>query len=196
MADLVEAQARKQDLFDERNLLLDNLCFGGGGTLNDQAALSITLLESAMCHSVAIETPTSWDTHDDIADQNNLYNALFSGINDLVDGLIAKGLFDDTLIVVLSEMTRTPKLNQDGGKDHWPSTSALLIGGALTGGRVLGGSSEDTLEALPVDLNDGTVDTAGSTLNYERFVAGVLHAAGIETTEYLPNVEVLHGIVD
>ena len=93
-------------------------------------------------------------------------------------------------------MTRTPKLNSDGGKDHWPSTSALLIGSSIDGGKVLGGSSSESLEAMPVHLNTGEVDENGSSLSYERFVAGVLHATGVDTTEYLPNVEVLHGIID
>ena len=196
IADLQEAQMRKKEVFSERALLLDNLSFGGGGTLNEQADLAVTLLNSGMCHSVALETPQSWDTHDTITDQNNLYRSLFSGLNDLITGLQSNGLFEDTMIVVLSEMTRTPKLNQDGGKDHWPSTSALLISGGLDGGRVLGGTSEDTLEALPVNLNTGLVDTSGSSLSFERFIAGVLHASGIEANDYLPNVEVLHGIID
>ena len=93
-------------------------------------------------------------------------------------------------------MTRTPKINSDGGKDHWPSTSALIVSGSIEGGRVLGGTDEGTLEALPVDLHTGSVDENGSTLSYDRFVAGVLHAVGVDTEEYLPNVEVLHGIID
>ena len=93
---------------------------------------------------------------------------------------------------------------------HWPyqkqeisqdipdkkSAGRWVIGGGLDGGRVLGETDRDTLEAMPVNLNHGAVSYSGSTLNYERFVAGVLHAAGNETSEYLPGVEVLHGMID
>ena len=197
IADLLEAQSRKRDLFENRDILLDNLNFGSANSLNQQANTVIQVLSSGLCHSAALETTQSWDTHDDIEDQNDLYQSLFSGLNDLVVGLQGAGLFEETLIVVLSEMTRTPKLNSDGGKDHWPSTSALLIGGGLSGGRVLGGSDRDTLDALPVNLNTGSVDeSSGKTLSYESFAAGVLHAAGVDANTYLPNVEVLHGIID
>ena len=64
-------------------------------------------------------------------------------------------------------------------------------------GRVLGGSSQDSLDALPVNLEDGTLDPSGDTLlTYGRFAAGVLHAAGVDVDTMLPGEEVLHGIVD
>ena len=62
---------------------------------------------------------------------------------------------------------------------------------------MLGGTSFETIDSLPVDLASGQVDEAnGRTLDYQRFVAGLLHAAGTDPAEHLPNVEVLHGIVD
>jgi hypothetical protein len=51
-------------------------------------------------------------------------------------------LLDETLVLSLSEMGRAPVINGSGGKDHWPYTSALLVGGGLSGGRVLGGTDE------------------------------------------------------
>ena len=100
------------------------------------------------------------------------------------------------MIVVLSEMTRTPKTNADNGKDHWPSTSALLISGDLAGGRTLGGTSEAGLEALLTDLSTGASKQTGNKMEFSNFAAGVLHATGVDPAEYLQDVEVLHGIVD
>lgn len=196
IADLQEAYARKVRLYSERSLLLDNLSFGSGGRLDIQAETVIELMKAGLCHSASIDTGFSWDTHDTLTDQHGLFEALFSGLNVLVQRLIDESLFQDTMIVVLSEMTRTPKTNADNGKDHWPSTSALLISGDLAGGRTLGGTSEAGLEALPTDLSTGASKQTGNKMEFSNFAAGVLHATGVDPAEYLQDVEVLHGIVD
>ena len=163
----------------------------------DQNQAAVALMSAGLCHSASISSGFGWDTHDDITEQHGLYQSLFEGLNDLVNRLTAANLFDETIIVVVSEMTRTPRLNQDGGKDHWPVTSALLIGGELEGGRTLGGTDEETLDALPINLSTGQVDMNASTkLDYSNFVAGVLQAAGVDTQIYLPGTEALRGIVN
>jgi uncharacterized protein (DUF1501 family) len=144
---------------------------------------------------VAIEDAISWDSHVDNADQHVHFERLFGAINTLVANLEAVGMFEDTLIVVLSEMTRTPVRNGDGGKDHWSSTSAMLIGGGLEGARALGGT-DSGLVPYGIDLASGMVDTDALQLGYDQFVAGVLHAVGVDPEEWLPGVGVLRGIVD
>jgi hypothetical protein len=197
IADLQEAYSRKLSLYEDRALLQDNLVFGQSGDLTSQAVTAVELMKAGLCHSASLDTGFSWDTHDDIDDQNGMYESLFTGLSQLVSGLKAEGLFDDTLIVVVSEMTRTPKMNADSGKDHWPSTSAMLISGDLAGGRVLGGSTPDTLDADFVDLSTGELSSSSTVkINFDNFAAGVLHASGVDSTTHLPNVEVLHGIVD
>ena len=195
--DLAIATARKAELLSVDDLLLDNLSFGGGTSLLEQNATAVELMAAGLCHSAAMTTETGWDTHDDITQQHALYENLFEGLNDLVARLVDANLYDETLIVVLSEMTRTPKLNKDGGKDHWPVTSAMVIGGGLDGGRTLGGTTAENLDAERVQLKTGKVDTSASTkIEYPNFIAGVLHAAGVDSQQFLPNTEVLHGFVD
>lgn len=190
------AMARRQALQDS-TVLTDNLDFGTSGSITDQAELAASLMAMNFCHSASIDTGISWDTHDDLSQQHALYENLFGGLLTLVSELQANGIWDETLVVVVSEMTRTPLMNGGGGKDHWPNTSALLLGGGLEGGRVLGGSTADSLDALPVDLEDGGLNPASDTLiTYGRFAAGVLHAAGVDVDTLLPGEEVLHGIVD
>lgn len=196
VADLSESQERKIALQINRDLLLDNLQFGSSGTLTSQAQTAALLMRENLCHSVSLQTTNSWDTHDDISDQHALFEDLFSGLNTLVAELQNNGLFSETLIVVLSEMTRTPRKNADGGKDHWSSTSAMVIGGGINGGQVLGGTT-DRIDTLGINLNNGQIDEGENPLSYDQFVAGILHAMGTEdTTQWLPNVEVLHGIID
>ena len=60
----------------------------------------------------------------------------------LVDDLIDRGLYESTLVVVMGEFGRTPRMNKDAGRDHWGDTFSLLIGcGSMRMGQVIGRSS-------------------------------------------------------
>jgi hypothetical protein len=102
-----------------------------------------------------------WDTHD------NLYTRLKEGytgakvgvglipsldlaVAALVDDLRDRRLLDETLIVVMGEFGRTPKINTGGGRDHWPRVfSVALAGGGVRGGQVIGAS--DATGESPAD---------------------------------------------
>ena len=61
--------------------------------------------------------------------------------------LRSKGLLDSTLIVCMGEFGRTPKINRNNGRDHFPRCfSALVAGGGVKGGPVIGSSSADGQE--------------------------------------------------
>ncbi len=61
------------------------------------------------------------------------------GLSALIEDLYQRGLDKDTLIVVWAEFGRTPKVNDKGGRDHWPPVqSALVIGGGLRMGQTIG----------------------------------------------------------
>ena len=193
----LDAAIERQRALMESTVLQDNLDFGQAGSLIEQCELAASLMASGFCHSASVDSGTNWDTHTDLSEQHQLYENLFGGLSGLVESLKGEGIWDETIVVVLSEMTRTPLVNSDGGKDHWPNTSALLMGGGLVGGRVLGGSSQDTLDAMPVNLDSGLLDSSSDdVITYGSFAAGVLHAAGIDASESLPGEGVLHGIVD
>jgi hypothetical protein len=98
----------------------------------------------------------SWDVHgsrpfsnfDDYA--RNLLPSFDRGFSALVDDLDSRGLLDSTLVVATGEFGRSPRINASGGRDHWPAAwSALLAGGSMSGGRVIG--STDREAAAPVD---------------------------------------------
>jgi uncharacterized protein (DUF1501 family) len=68
----------------------------------------------------------------------------------LFDDLEQRGLWDDTLVVAVGEFGRTPHVNEHGGRDHWPGVwSALVAGGGVQGGQVIGAS--DSHAAAPAD---------------------------------------------
>jgi Protein of unknown function (DUF1501) len=84
-----------------------------------------------------------WDTHErnfPILRDNHLPN-LDQTYSALMEDLHQRGLLDETLIVMMGEMGRTPKLNKDGGRDHWTFCySVVLAGAGVRGGTVYGAS--------------------------------------------------------
>ena len=85
-----------------------------------------------------------WDTHQrnfGILKETLLpnYDQTFSG---LMEDLTARGLLEDTLVVVMSDMGRTPKINKNGGRDHWTFCYSVLFAGAGIRGGTLYGASD------------------------------------------------------
>ena len=130
------------------------------------------------------------------------WQGFFSGLDRLVAGLSAKGrpsggagsLLDDTVVVVMSEMARTPGLNADGGRDHWPWTSAILIGGAVRGGRVVGGY-DGGYRGLGVDLIDGTGVAALPAPTPADLGATLFALANLDPGALGPGTRVIGGIL-
>jgi hypothetical protein len=92
-----------------------------------------------------------WDTHRQNFEalRTELLPMLDQSLSALLADLDERGLLDETLVVCLGEFGRTPKINANAGRDHWGEcSSALLAGGGIRGGQVLGQS--DRLAAFPL----------------------------------------------
>lgn len=92
----------------------------------------------------------NWDTH--VNNFGRLKDQLLPpcdmAFSALVEDLEARGLLDTTLVVMLGEFGRTPRINAQGGRDHWPDCySVVLAGGGVKGGFIYG--SSDKLGAHP-----------------------------------------------
>jgi uncharacterized protein (DUF1501 family) len=85
-------------------------------------------------------------------------------------------------------MGRTPKLNANRGKDHWPVTSTLVYGAGVRGGRVLG-QTNDRLDAVSLDLATGAPNPQGKQLQTANLLGGILELVGVEPGAYLEGVE-------
>jgi hypothetical protein len=131
----------------------------------------------------------AWDTHTNnfaILRENKLpgFDQTFSA---LMEDLDARGLLDETLVVVMSEMGRTPKINGRAGRDHWTFCySALFAGAGIRGGTVYGAS--DSQAAYVKDLPVSTSDIC----------ATIFHCLGIDPECRVPDrtgrpVEIAHG---
>jgi hypothetical protein len=91
-----------------------------------------------------------WDTHSKNFEalQGELLPMLDQGLSALLEDLEQRGLLDETLVVVMGEFGRTPKINKDAGRDHWGlCQSVLLAGGGIKPGQVFG--SSDKIGAYP-----------------------------------------------
>lgn len=120
-----------------------------------------------------------WDTHGYNASQGEAYNDFFAGLNALLDTLWAYGLSEDTVVLAISEMGRTPRHNSQGGKDHWPWTSAMLIGPTVNGGRAYG-ETDAWLRPRPLDLATGETRASGEALHSEHVLRAVAELLGAE----------------
>ena len=98
-----------------------------------------------------------WDMHDNIeAGIRRQVPALDQGLAALIDDLDQRGLLESTLVCVASEFGRTPKINANSGRDHWPKVfSTLIAGGGIKGGIIYGKSdataSEPEEDAVSVE---------------------------------------------
>ncbi|MBM83535.1 MAG: hypothetical protein CMJ78_23495 [Planctomycetaceae bacterium] len=93
---------------------------------------------------------TSWDTHSRNFEELRLrlMPAVDRPIAALLEDLEASGLLDETLVIWNSEFGRTPRINGNGGRDHWgPCNSVVMAGGGVPGGQVFGAT--DSKAAYP-----------------------------------------------
>jgi uncharacterized protein (DUF1501 family) len=174
---------------------------GGTLALNDQIEMALDAIEQDIAQAVMVDSRQDWDTHNKNTDQAPAHTALYAGLVSLLDGLSSRPgraagtkMIDDTIVLCMSELGRTPKLNKDLGKDHWPVTSAMVIGGGVRGGRVYGATSE-TVDAMPIDFATGAVNPDGQSLMPHHFVGGVLKLAGVEVPENFGTTEVLDAFI-
>ncbi len=120
-----------------------------------------------------------WDTHQqNYEGVKRLCGVLDPAWGTLMEDLKTRGLLDTTLVVWMGEFGRTPKINGQGGRDHWANSwSTVLCGGGLKGGQVVGRTSADgmTVEDRPVSVAD--------------FLATICRVLGVDyKTQNLSNV--------
>jgi uncharacterized protein (DUF1501 family) len=124
----------------------------GRNTLGQSLLLARRLVESGVklvtvCSGFNGKTPQdAWDTHKDNFRKlkSQLLPPLDRGVSALLDDLAQRGMTERTLLLVMGEFGRTPRINKDAGRDHWHHNySILLAGGGVKPGRVLGQSDRN-----------------------------------------------------
>jgi hypothetical protein len=117
--------------------------------------------------------PGGWDTHQQNFDQvRRLCNVLDPAWSTLLSDLKDRGLLDTTLVVWMGEFGRTPRINNDRGRDHFSDAwTAVLAGGGIKGGQVHGKTSPDGNKIVE------------NLVSVPNFMATVVTALGIDSTK-------------
>ena len=140
----------------------------GGKTLLDQFLLARRVIEAgARCVTLAftrwpfgrmLRGDYNWDWHKDLFTEARGTLPLFDlGLSALIGDLGDRGLLEDIAVVVWGEFGRTPKINRNAGRDHWPRVAgALIAGGGLRCGQVLGSTTRwgEEPRTRPVHFRD------------------------------------------
>lgn len=120
-----------------------------------------------------------WDTHAENFDAvKSLCEILDPAWGTLMSDLKSRELLDSTLVVWMGEFGRTPKINANSGRDHWPgSWSTVLGGGGIKGGQVYGATSNDGMEVTE------------NPVSVPNLMATICTALGLDhTTQNMSNV--------
>lgn len=133
----------------------------GRNTAGSRMLLARRLVESGV--RLVNLTYGSWDMHQGIVNGiNRNMPPLDQALAALINDLDSRGLLDETLVMVSSEFGRTPKINKDSGRDHWPKVfNVALAGGGIKRGMVYGTS--DATASLP-DENPVTPEDLFTTV--------------------------------
>ena len=146
------------DLTRESKTVIDR--FGVGET-GQSLLLACRLIESGVRFVTVIVD--GWDTHKDNFREmrTKLLPEFDLGYSAMLDRLQERGLLSSTVVLASGEFGRTPKVNGGAGRDHWARASvALLAGGKIKGGQVIGATDEKAAE--PVDVGYSPDDLAAT----------------------------------
>jgi len=148
----------------------------GAPMWNDQLLMARRLVEAgARCVTVAYGF---WDTHGGNFRYLRSHLPLFDqGISALIEDIYLRGLDRDVTVLVWGEFGRTPKINKDAGRDHWPRVNgALLAGGGMKVGQVIG--STDSVAAM----------AKNEPIHYQDILASVYCSLGIDPHAMITDV--------
>jgi hypothetical protein len=116
----------------------------GRNKVGQRMLLARRLVEAGV-RFVTISEPVGWDTHAEnfkrMREQLPVVDLAFSA---LLEDLNLRGLLQDTLVMMFGEFGRTPKINNQAGRDHWPQAmSIVLAGGGVPGGLIYGATDRN-----------------------------------------------------
>jgi len=133
------------DIHSESDQVRDSF---GRNSFGQRALLARRLVEAGVPFITLYEG--GWDHHRNIFSALNKRMPSFDHtVATLIEDLEQRGLLDSTLVLVLGEFGRTPKVNTRGGRDHWSNAmSILMAGGGTPGGRIIGATDRKGYSAV------------------------------------------------
>ncbi len=153
---LVASQAARRafDIHSEPEKVRDAY----GRTQLGQCALLARRLVEAGCRFVGVDAP-GWDVHFNCFPslKTDLIPYADQAFSALVTDLDQRGLLDETLVIMMGEMGRTPRINAQAGRDHWSMAQTIVFaGGGTIPGQVIGATDKHASATIgaPVGVND------------------------------------------
>lgn len=168
--------------------------------LLEQAVRATELMRLGLSRCAMLRIPGGYDTHGNNAPQGPQQDAFFDVLDRLCDhlaltpGHASPTLLDEVVIVAMSELGRTPRLNGGGGKDHWPFGSMLVAGPGVAGGRTIG-ATDPGLVGVAIDHATGLPSSSGDILGCESVGSALLRLGGVDAEEFLQGVQPLSALL-
>ena len=142
----------------------------GENSFGAQSCLLARRLIEAGARYVTVRVDGQWDSHkDNFTAHRSLIPPWDQCLSALIEDLEQRGLLETTLLVIGGEFGRTPRVNKDAGRDHWPSCyTTVLAGGGVKPGVILGDS--DSLAEYPKNR----------PISHQDVIATIYHQLGID----------------
>lgn len=168
---------------------IDGLALADEAGFDEQLATAIQAMSKGLSQCAVIQGTTppfgGWDTHSSNHKvQDECFEWGFDELARIMDSLDSAPapaggtLAENTLVLAMSEMGRTPVLNNSGGKDHWPYASLMAVGHGVVPG--VYGATDPALTGLPIDLETGLAASSGEILTPQHLIAGLFENFGLE----------------
>jgi hypothetical protein len=133
-----------------------NYQFDGAPTVNEHLLLARRLIEAGV--RVVTLSYGRWDSHSKNFDLVRDHGAkLDQCLSALIEDLEQRGMLDEVTVIAWGEFGRTPRINKNAGRDHWPNVScAVLAGGGMKVGQVIGATNRlgEVPAERPVDFQE------------------------------------------
>ncbi|MDB6173067.1 MAG: hypothetical protein JWL59_2378 [Chthoniobacteraceae bacterium] len=148
--------------------------------LSQQAEIALASFKAGVCVSANLSIG-QFDSHaNNDADQMKLLPEFLEGITYLVRRAEELNIRDKLVIIVQSEMGRTPTYNKGNGKDHWSIGSIMFMGAGIRGNRVIGATDEKQF-SVPIDAGTLQLDKeSGVRVRPEHLHTALREFAGID----------------
>lgn len=144
--------------------------YDGAPTVNEHLLLARRLVEAGV--RVVTLSYGRWDSHSKNFDLVRDHGAkLDQCLSALIEDLSQRGMLDDVTVIAWGEFGRTPRINKNAGRDHWPNVScAVLAGGGMRCGQVIGSTNRlgEVAQERPV--------------HFQEIFASLYHNLGIDTS--------------
>jgi uncharacterized protein (DUF1501 family) len=191
-ATALQAQERLQSLGSD--LDLDPTYAGCERDIAADASTLFDCFERGLtrCGMIAYEgwCAEGWDSHQQIERQSLHFREFFGYLNRIMQDLDGRTAFeggpmrDQVTFVLFSEMGRAPTMNLYGGKDHWTTASAMLVGAGIRGGNRYG-SLDEQARGAKIDLATGQASSSGESFSAQHLGATLLALGDVDPGRYI-----------